>query len=64
MNDDLLKHLSTKIKEEQDVLFDELGLGTAKDYGDYKYVCGIIRGLMIANNILAETSEQMEKFDG
>jgi len=59
MNNDLLKYLSSKIQEEQEVHFNELGLGTAKDYGDYRYVCGIIRGLIVANNILIETSERI-----
>ena len=63
MSTDLLKYLSSKIQEEQDLLIKELGLGSAKDHGEYKYVCGIIRGLMIANNIIIETAERMDKSD-
>jgi len=59
MNDDLLKYLSDKVTDEQKVLINDLGAGTAKDYGDYKYVCGVIRGLIIANTILTETSERI-----
>jgi hypothetical protein len=38
-------------------------LGNAKDFGAYQYGCGIYRGLLIANNILIETAERMEKDD-
>ena len=63
MSQDLLKYLSDKIQEEIKVLSDDLALGTAKDHGDYKYAVGMIRGLMIANNVLMETSDKMEQFD-
>ena len=63
MSNDLLKYLSKKIQEEQDLLIKDLGLGSAKDHGEYKYVCGVIRGLMIANNVLLETSERMDNSD-
>jgi hypothetical protein len=63
MNTDLLKYLSNKIQEEMKVLEQDTVLGKAKDFGDYKYACGIYRGLLIANNILMETAERMEKDD-
>jgi hypothetical protein len=43
------------------VMSDDLARGTAKDHGDYKYACGIIRGLMMANSIFEETSRKMEE---
>ena len=49
MSTDLLKHLSNKVQEEIGVISDDLSRGTAKDHGEYKYACGIIRGLMVAN---------------
>ena len=63
MNTDLLKYLSNKIQEEMKVLEQDTVLGKAKDFGDYKYACGIYRGLLIANNVLIETAERMEKDD-
>ena len=63
MSNDLLKYLSEKVQEEIRVMSDDLALGTAKDHGDYKYAVGMIRGLMIANNLLMETSDKMEQFD-
>lgn len=63
MRDDLLKYLSQKIQEEMKVIEQDTALGHAKDFGDYKYACGIYRGLLMANNILMETSERMEQDD-
>jgi hypothetical protein len=63
MSDDLLKYLSKRIQEEVDVIRNDLALGKAKDHGDYKHACGMIRGLLIANNILMETSERMRNDD-
>jgi len=63
MSTDLLKYLSTKVQHEIEVISDDLARGTAKDHGEYKYACGIIRGLMIANSFFIETSERLEAND-
>jgi hypothetical protein len=63
MSSDLLKYLSGKVQEEISVLSDDLARGTAKDHGEYKYACGIIRGLMIANALFADTAQRMENDD-
>ena len=63
MSDDVLKYLSSKVQREIEVISDDLARGTAKDHGEYKYACGIIRGLMIANSILADTAQRMEDDD-
>lgn len=63
MSAELLRYLTIKLKEEQEILSTDLGLGRAKDYGEYKYTCGVIRGLMIANNLIIETSDRMEELD-
>jgi hypothetical protein len=63
MSNDLLLYLSKKIQEEVDVIRQDLALGKAKDHGDYKHACGMVRGLLVANNILMETSERMRKDD-
>lgn len=63
MSKDLLEYLSKKIQEEMKVIEQDTVLGKAKDFGAYQYGCGIYRGLLIANNILIETSERMEKDD-
>lgn len=63
MSTSLLKYLSDKVNVEIDVLRDDLARGTAKDHGDYKYACGIVRGLMIANALFADTADKMENDD-
>ena len=63
MSTELLKYLSGKVQEEIAVMSDDLARGTAKDHGDYKYACGIVRGLMIANTLFAETAQRMENND-
>ncbi len=63
MSSDLLKYLSEKVNAEIAVMSDDLARGTAKDHGEYKYACGIIRGLMIANGLFAETAQRMEHDD-
>ena len=63
MSDNLLKYIAGKVQEEIDVMSNDLALGGAKDHGEYKYACGIIRGLMIANSILADTAQRMENDD-
>ena len=60
MSNELLRHISKKLQDEIQILSDEAALGKAKDFGEYKYACGIIRGFMLANGILAETARRME----
>jgi len=63
MSNDVLKYLSDKIKEERLLMSEDMSMGKAKDFGDYKYACGIIRGLLLANNMIIETSERLENSD-
>lgn len=63
MNNDVLQYIATRVQEEVKVMSDDLARGTAKDHGEYKYACGIIRGLMIATSILADTAQKLENDD-
>ena len=63
MSIDLLKYLSNKVQEELKVIESDTAMGKAKDFGDYKYACGIYRGLLLANNLLMETAQRMEQDD-
>jgi hypothetical protein len=63
MSSDILKYLSNKIQEEIKVISDDLALGKAKDHGDYKHTVGVIRGLMIANAMIADTAERYEEIE-
>lgn len=63
MSNDVLKYIAGKLQEEIAVISDDLARGTAKDHGDYKYACGIIRGLMVAGGVLADTAQRLENDD-
>ncbi len=63
MSTDLLQYLAKKVQDEIDVISEDLARGTAKDHGEYKYACGIIRGLMVVNGLLQETAQRMENDD-
>ena len=63
MSIDLLKYLSNKVQEELKVIEADTVMGKAKDFGDYKYACGIYRGLLMAKNLLMETARRMEQDD-
>ena len=63
MSTDILNYLSNKIAEEKEIIEADLSAGHAADYAQYKHATGVIRGLMIANNILAETAQRMEQDD-
>ena len=63
MSDDVLKYLSDKIQEERLRMAEDMSMGKAKDFGDYKYACGIVRGLMLAVNHMAEAADRMEGGD-
>jgi hypothetical protein len=63
MSVDIFKHLSSKMQEEMRVITDDLALGKAKDFGDYKHAVGMLRGLMIANSIIADMAERYEEIE-
>ncbi len=63
MSTDLLKYLSNKLNDEIAHMSDDLARGGAKDHGEYKWACGIVRGLTMANTILAETAQKLENDD-
>lgn len=60
MNDEILRYLSKKIQDELAVMKDDMALGNAKDFGAYQFACGVVRGLLVANNFIIELAERME----
>jgi hypothetical protein len=63
MNDDILSYLSKKIQEELKVIEEDTAMGKAEDFGAYKYACGIYRGLLVANGIVADLASKMDNDD-
>jgi hypothetical protein len=63
MSQDLLEYLTKKMQEEIKFITEDLATGKAKDHSEYRHSCGIVRGLTIAQNIIFETKERMDKAD-
>jgi hypothetical protein len=63
MDDDVLKYLSRKIQEELKIIENDMALGRAEDFGAYKYACGIYRGLLVANGLIADLAQRMDTED-
>ena len=63
MNKDIIRLIADRNNEEIQRFTEDLARGHAKDHGDYKYYCGIIRGLMTANSYLAELNDRLENHD-
>ena len=60
---DVLRHLSKVIQEERLRIIEDLGDGKAKDHAEYKYSCGVVRGLLMANTLIVEMAERLETSD-
>jgi hypothetical protein len=60
---DVLEHLAKKIHEDRLRMVEDLGEGKAKDHAEYKFSCGVARGLLMANNHILELAERLDKAD-
>jgi hypothetical protein len=57
---DILEYLAKKLRDEQEVIKENLASGKVKDYAEYQQNCGVLRGLLIANNMIAEMAERLD----
>lgn len=60
---DVLEHLAKKLHEDRLRMIEDLGEGKAKDHAEYKFSCGVVRGLLMANNHILELIDRIEKDD-
>lgn len=63
MKEDLLQYLSSRLREEQKQIETDMAMGSAKTYEEYRFAAGVYRGLLIANNLILETAERLNKDD-
>jgi hypothetical protein len=63
MSNDILAYLADKIRDEAQVILADLATGRAKDYAEYKHSTGVLRGLDIADSLVRDLIERMEKDD-
>jgi hypothetical protein len=60
---DVLEHLAQQIHDDRLRMVEDLGEGKAKDHAEYKFSCGVVRGLLMANNRILELAERLENAD-
>ena len=63
MMDKTLELLDQKLAVQIMGLKDSLGTGTAKDFADYQFMCGKIRGLLTAQMELNDLAKNLEHSD-
>jgi len=61
--DKALAIIRDRINEKQAQLAHAVSEGTAKDYTEYRAMCGEIRGLSIAEGFILDLADQMERHD-
>lgn len=59
--DKTLGIIKEKINEKQAFLAKAVSEGIAKDYAEYRAMCGEIRGLSIAEGFILDLADQMER---
>jgi hypothetical protein len=60
---DGIELLLKRNKEERDALISILIRGSAKDYAEYKSICGVIRGLDLADEHITDLAKRMNTND-
>ena len=55
--------LRTKIREQLNNMADNIAGGSAKDFGEYRYACGVIHGLALAERELLDLIEVAKRND-
>ena len=63
MMDKYLDHLVQKLNDQIKSLEESLGGGAAKDYAEYQYVCGKIKGLLAARSEITDLKHKLEISD-
>ena len=63
MDTQLLELLHKKLEEERKRIVENLGDGVAKDYDDYRYLCGVIRGLLTAQSEINDLLRRLKDDD-
>jgi hypothetical protein len=61
---DAIELLLSKNAEERKRKTEFLVAGTAKDYAEYRHICGVIRGLDLADEHLHDLAKRMNDDDG
>lgn len=63
MDDRVLTHLLSKVSERIEQLTESLADGNAKDFAEYRYLCGTIRGLSHAQSEMKDLVRRLREID-
>lgn len=63
MISDTLELLMGQIDEERKRIIEDLGEGKAKDFAQYQFSAGIVRGLLLAQRLTIDLRNRMEEHD-
>ena len=61
--DTTLEVLLRQYKDKRNQLADAISSGAAKDYAEYRALCGEIRGLLTAESYLTDLAKNLENMD-
>lgn len=61
--DDTLEILMEQIEERRKQLIEGLGDGGPKDYAEYRYIVGMVRGLLTAQDFILTRAKTLEEYD-
>lgn len=60
---DAFDYLESEVNKDIKSIEDALSAGNAKDYAEYQYLCGKIRGLLAAQAIILDLKKRTEQDD-
>ena len=63
MQEETLMLLSEKIEERRKEMLESLGDGTADNYGAYQHACGVVRGYLLVQSMIAEGLRSLKQED-
>jgi hypothetical protein len=63
MDEKILTVLRTKIREQLNNMADNIAGGSARDFAEYRYACGVIHGLALAERELLDLIEVAKRND-
>lgn len=61
--DNSLEILNSKFETERNIINEALGAGGPKDYAEYRYLVGVVRGLHIGQALVNDLAKNMEQYD-
>ena len=61
--EEALNYLAKELQKAEKNLLESLGDGVAQDYPKYREMCGQIRGLLYAQDLISDLAKKLEKFE-